>query len=191
MPTAGKSPRGSKPRGVSIPEDEEEYQESALPRRPSEEHKSRLTTAYKGRRRLQLISDIAMAEFTDDELATMYSVKRTDIMRFRDEFVQEVTEVRSALAGKLSIETAGLWISKKQNRMAEYQAAVETVDELIENDPLITTRRYAALMRLKVTYLRAAADEMELRGKDRSRDDDSGKSVSYKIDLGGLEEKLR
>lgn len=87
---------------------------------------------YRGRKRLALIRDLAMGEWTHRELAAQIGVKVSEVATFAAMNAEEITEVRAALAGQLAIETAGLWIAKRHNRVAEYQAAVEELQDDIE-----------------------------------------------------------
>jgi hypothetical protein len=87
---------------------------------------------YRGRARLALIRDLALGEWTYRELANQLKVPVVEVATFAAMNADEVTEVRGALAGEIAIETAGLWISKRVNRVAEYQAMVDELRDDID-----------------------------------------------------------
>ena len=92
-----------------------------------------LSDIYRGYPRLALIRDLAFGEYSYSEIAKTMGCTAGDISLFAQEHVQEIAEVRVALAGKLAIESAGLWVSKKQNRLAELQSDIEDLKDYIED----------------------------------------------------------
>ena len=107
--------------------------------------------------------------------------------------MDEITEVRAALAGRLAIETAGIWISKKQARLAEMQGLYEDNDLVIEEmrSPHATpgnnlgSKRHFNLARLQLAILARAADEVESRAYllTQPRTDDEP-TTTYVIEAG-------
>ena len=128
-----------------------------------------------GRTRLALIRDMALGELTDRELALQISCDLPTIKAFRALYADEVSQVRSALAGQLAIETAGLWIAKRQNRVAEYQSDVELINLAMRD--LITgpdgevvyiamaSREWDRLLRAKHFAMQSVRGEYDLADK--------------------------
>src|ERR1043165_4636324 len=76
----------------------------------------------RGRVRLALIRDLAMGEWSYAEIGRQIGATTHEIAEFAKAEADAINEVKAALAGKLAVESAGLWISKKQNRVAELEA---------------------------------------------------------------------
>lgn len=150
---------------------------------------------YRGHRRLALIRDLAMGELSSAEIARNLGLGTKDIEDFRETYTSEVAEVRAALAGRLAIETAGLWISKKQNRVAEVQADIEDINyELnrirsgtlkdIDEAGGLGSRKHQNLLRMKLAALKLVADEYSVRGMSKAdSEEDDRNVVHYVIDL--------
>lgn len=157
---------------------------------------------YRGRARLTLIRDIAMGEWSNRELADQVGVTTEAIAAFAAEHADEISEVRAALAGQLAIETAGLWVTKKQNRLAEMQQDIEDCEailnvmrgqgvshkaaydatEEIDFGPGLGTRRHFNLMKTKLALLRAVADEVSPRAANqKGPDDEEHTSVNFVV----------
>jgi hypothetical protein len=83
----------------------------------------------RGHIRLKLIRELAMDVVTQQELAKRFGVDQNTIRTFRDRNEDDIREVRDSLLQEVVSETAGLWISKKANRIAEYQEDVEKLNE--------------------------------------------------------------
>jgi hypothetical protein len=163
---------------------------------------------YRGRARLALIRDLAMGEWSSRELADACGTDIADITRFAETFADEVTEVRAALAGRLAIETSGLWVTKKQNRLAEYQADIEDLDLVLRamraqaepgsedtGDIILGglgSRRHHSLIKSKLALFKAVADEIEPRGRNitATRDEEDSNVVRYVIEAGSHRDSL-
>ena len=125
----------------------------------------------RGRTRLALIRDLAMGEWDPKTLADHLGVKAADIRAFADAHATEIAEVSAALAGKLAIETAGHWITKRQNRIAEMQSDFEDYDAVlvhlrekgVADGSGLGSRRHATTTRARLALLGAVADELEPR----------------------------
>lgn len=136
---------------------------------------------YHGHMRLTLIADIAKGELDALQLARRLGLDREDIETFEATYMEDIIEVRAALAGKVAMESAGLWVAKKQNRIAELQADIEDCNRAISQlrdtpqgegyDTGLGSRRHMNLARTKLSALVAVANELgplERRGGDDS-----------------------
>lgn len=162
-----------------------------------------ITVLYRGRLRLELIRDLAMGEWTHASLAQRLGVDTQDIQDFAEKYAQDIAEVSQAMAGQLAIEAAGLWISKKQNRIAELQADFDEINDVIglmrtgkyrptDNDGSnLGSRRHRALLKSKMDILSAVAEELSPRGQSAGGSADDPNIVHYVIDVGDMGEALR
>lgn len=145
-----------------------------------------------GRTRLALIRDMALQEFTDRELSLRITCDLPTIKAFRALYADEITEVRSALAGQLALETAGLWVSQRQNRVAEYQSDVELINQAMRNlieGPdgeimymAMASREYDRLLRAKHFAMQAVKAEYEF--SDKKGIDAQAPIARYVLELG-------
>lgn len=152
-------------------------------RRSSTVGKTAITQIYRGRTRLALIRDIAMGEWSYAEIARQLGLTVKDVSLFAEEHQEQITEVRAALAGELAIETAGLWISKKQNRIAELQAEYEDIDEALDS---FGRERWSThhkdMHRAKLSVLRAVAEELGALPARSDAPQRQGDTVHYIIE---------
>lgn len=145
----------------------------------------------RGRTRYALIRDMALAELSDRELALQIGCDLPTLKAFRALYQTEIAEVVSALAGRLAMETAGLWISKKVNRVAEIQSDVEQLNAALkwfEYDDegnlapqLMATREHDRLLRAKHFALSQVAGEYSANEK-RAGDSDAP-PVRYVLEM--------
>lgn len=159
-------------------------------------------TLYRGRLRLELIRDLALGEWSPASLAQRLGIDTADIMDFADKYAQEISEVSAAMAGQLAIEAAGLWITKKQNRIAELQADFDELNDVLgqmrsgqykptDNDGTnLGSRRHRAILKSKMDILHAVAEELSPRGAAASGSSDDPNVVHYVIDAGDMKEAL-
>ncbi len=147
-----------------------------------------IPASLRGRVRLALIRDLAMGEWSHAEIAKQTGATTKEIAAFAREHEAEIAEVSAALAGRLAVETAGLWISKKQNRVAELQKAYDdndaVIDEMRASEQAansLGSRKHFNLQRLQLSILGAAAAEYESR-RGQSASSDDGKVVRYIIE---------
>lgn len=157
---------------------------------------------FRGKHRLQLIRDLAMGEWSTASLAKEYGVDNADIVAFQERFSKEIAEVTAALSGQLAIETAGLWISKRQNRLAELQADFEEIEGVIDdmrkgdyhatdNDGSnLGSRRHRFLVKAKIDIMKAAAEELSPRNTGLTGAGDDPHVVHYVIEAGVATEAL-
>jgi hypothetical protein len=140
---------------------------------------------YRGHERLRLIADLAMNELSHREIASRIGVTTEDVYDFAEDHVMEISEVRSALAGKLAIESAGLWISKKQNRLAEYQAEAEEIRDFLSQlrqSNIRWSRSHRDMLRTYLEILRHTADELGAYPQRQSAPARQGQTVHYVIE---------
>lgn len=143
---------------------------------------------YRGRARLALLRDLAMGEWTYAEIAKQLQIPAKEISGFAEEHEAEIAEVRAALAGELAIETAGLWISKKQNRLAELQAEYEDVDEaLVAFGRDRWSTHHKDMHRAKLSILRAVAEELGALPARSDAPQRQGDTVHYIIESEDVE----
>jgi hypothetical protein len=140
---------------------------------------------YRGHERLRLIADLAMAEFSHRELATQNSSTLEDIAAFAKEHEKEIAEVRAALAGQLAIETAGLWITKKQNRLAEYQAEAEEIRDFLAEmraNGVRWSRAHRDMLKMYLDLFKQSADELGAYPQRAAPLARQGQTVHYVIE---------
>lgn len=164
---------------------------------------------YRGRARLALLKDLALGEWSDAAIAQSVGVPTEIITDFRLTYENEISEVRAALAGRLAVESAGLWISKRQNRLAELQQDFEDIDIVIDQmrentsafnlklaegtdnwkdgdafdvNMLLGSRRHQNLLRSKLAILKSAADELAPSKRDKDDDANDKNVVRYVIE---------
>lgn len=114
----------------------------------------------------RLIIDLAKDERTQYELADRYGCSQPAISAFKKRHQLEIASVLD----DLSNEYAGLWIAEKSARIAEYQADVDQVNELLQLDMFdddipaevkeAAVTHLPALQRQKARALRNVAEEM-------------------------------
>ncbi|MER7234030.1 hypothetical protein ABT348_24145 [Streptomyces olivaceus] len=131
-------------------------------------HKSPLERA--GWRKTQLIRQLALGELTQARLGEMYGVSQASISKFGIRHRAEVEMVKEQLAERAQEGMEHLWVAKKANRVAEYQATAERMNEL----------NTARAHEIKISSLKAVAEEMgELPA--RTQVNVSQSSVTYEI----------
>ena len=162
-------------------------QATATPKVPKSTVLGERTSAslYKGHERLSLIRDLALGEFSHRELGTRAGLPTADIADFAKEYADEISEVRAALAGQLAIETAGLWITKKQNRLAEYQAEIEEIRDYLatlRNDNVRWSRTHKDLLKVYMDLFRQTADELGAYPQRSAAPARQGQTVHYIIE---------
>lgn len=146
-------------------------------------------TAYsqiaRGRARLSLIRDLAMGEWSTSEIAHQLGLPKEDIDAFAKAEAEAISEYKLVLAGKLQEETAGLWIAKKQNRMAELQAEYEDVDEALRerrDGGFSWSTHHKDMIRAKLSILRAVAEELGAYPQRSEQPAHTGNAVHYIIE---------
>lgn len=144
-----------------------------------------------GRTRLTLIRDMALNELSDRELALQIGCDLNTIKAFRSLYQTEISEVMAAMAGKLAMETAGLWVAKKANRVAEIQSDIETLTAAMkyfeyddDGNPapmLVATREHDRLLRAKHFAMAQVAGEYA--AADKLSGDASAPPTRYVLEM--------
>jgi hypothetical protein len=134
---------------------------------------------------LSLLRDLALAEWSYAELARQIGVKTADIAEFAEVNSNEIAEVKAALAGQLALETAGLWITKKQNRIAEIQGDVEEVGDLLKEmaaQGVRWSRSHKDMLKFRLDGFRQVADELGAMPQRSAAPTRQGSTVHYVIE---------
>lgn len=84
-----------------------------------------------GLKRYQVMREIAAGGQTQREIAEKYSVTQQSVSEFAQRYAVEIQEIRENMAD----EFAGLWITKKHNRLAMYE---EIAREALKPTPKVT-----------------------------------------------------
>lgn len=150
-----------------------------------EQHQDTPEFPIRGRQRLALIRDIAIGEWNTDSLAQMYGIPVQVLSDFAGQHAEEIQEVSAALSGTLDIATAGLWITKKQKRLAEYQQAIDDIDEELQalrEAGLRWSRAHRDMFRARLDLYRQAADELGAYPQRSAAPSRQGLGVQYIID---------
>jgi len=103
--------------------------------------------------RLRLQRELAAGEKTYEELALEFDVTEDTISNFSKRYKLEIETIRRELAD----EFAGLWIAKKEARLAEFQQDVEDINDAVEAGD---EDDWSKLLRVKHTALRYVAEEL-------------------------------
>ncbi len=118
------------------------------------EEQKRSRYRLKGYIAAKLIRELAIDEKTQVVLAEEYGVAQSTVASFKKKHLQRIEEVRDALAD----EFAGLWITMKANRLAEYQSDVEAINEKTQASK--TTMADSEMLRTKASLLKSVAEEL-------------------------------
>lgn len=149
---------------------------------------------YRGRVRLGLIRDLAMGEWTHGDIARSIGCRVADVAAFAEQHIIEIEECRGRLAAGLALETAGMWITKKANRIAEMQQDVDDINGVIDEmrrpgqppGQDLGSKRHQALARIKLANMKAVAEELEpprrAQGSASSGSDEDRNVVHYVIE---------
>ncbi len=140
---------------------------------------------YRGHEKRQLIIDIAMGTLTHRELAKREGLALQDIQDFAEEHERDIAECQQMLMGRLAEEVAGLWISNKANRLAEYQEEIEELRdflaELRENG-IRWSRSHRDMLKAYLELFRQVADELGAYPQRASAPARTGQTVHYVIE---------
>lgn len=175
MDVAGR-PRGRRGalRGLPSHDQDQDQNEAPVP-----------VPTLRGRFKLALIRDLAMGEWDHASLARIHGITPRDVAAFQDMYASEIAEVSAALSGTISIDTAGLWITRKQQRLAEYQQAIEDIDATIAHLRELGinwSRSHRDMFRARLDLYRQAADELGAYPQRTAPPVRQGQGVQYIID---------
>jgi hypothetical protein len=178
----------------AIPDDVEDAEDSAEEPPKIQRRVLDPTQLYRGRARMALMRDLAMGEWSHDAIAKSVGVHPEFIRDFAETYAEDIAEVRSALQGQVAVESGGLWISKRVNRIAELQGDYEDIDLVVEEmrknwraqneddkNMVIGSRRHQALLRAKLSILKAVSDELA-PSKAKQDEDMDKNTVRYVIE---------
>jgi hypothetical protein len=95
---------------------------------------STLVKDIRGRERLALVHALATGDQTHDQLGEQFNRSEIAVHQFAVRNRAEIAEARRAMAGEFS----GLWIARKEARLAEYQQKYDDIDAtLSEHDDAV------------------------------------------------------
>jgi len=166
--SAGSSPAGSSPGESSL------SPQNDLPPR-----------AIRGYQRLRLLRDLATSPSTPRELARDTGIPLRELLQFRDEHQEEISELAAALSSNLQLETQGMWITKKSNRLAELENEAEEIRDTLQDfrdQGIPWSRSHRDMIRTYLEILRSVADETGAYPQRQSAPARSGSTVHYVID---------
>ncbi len=106
-----------------------------------------MATQIRGYKKQKLIRELALSGKTQQELADDYGVSQQAISYLSKRNAEEITKIQDDASDNF----AGLWISDKHNRIAEYQQMVEDINDM----PNPTVKDLS----LKARILRLVAEE--------------------------------
>lgn len=102
---------------------------------------------------MRLIRELALTNKTQRQLAEEYGVVQSSICAFSERNADAINDVRE----NAEDEFAGLWVAKKQNRVAAYKEQIDyiadRIGEGLEDDPV-------AALKVAQAALKAVAEEM-------------------------------
>jgi hypothetical protein len=84
-----------------------------------------------GLKRLEVMRALALGEESQSQIAERYGVSQPAIAQFKARYAAEIQEIRENMAD----EFAGLWITKKHNRLAMYE---EIAAKALKPTPKVT-----------------------------------------------------
>lgn len=140
---------------------------------------------YRGRRRDALLLDLAMEALSYQEIAEREEFEARDLEAFAAEFQAEIVEIREAMVNRTSIDVAGLWIANKRKRVAEIQATIEDIDEIIQTlrqSGVPWSRSHRDMERVKLDLYRQVADELGAYPQRQAAPVRQGAAVHYVIE---------
>lgn len=117
------------------------------------ENKSGSEKKIRGRVLLHVLRDIASGELTQREIAGKYGVSQPSIHRISQTHADDIQRIRDSEMDAL----AGLWIARREERVAEIQQTVDDIDQALAD---ILPEDRAPLVRVRLAALRQAAEDL-------------------------------
>jgi hypothetical protein len=106
---------------------------------------STLTKDIRGRERLALVHALAANDQSADQLAEQFGRTEPTVHQFAMRNRAEIAEARRQMAGEFS----GLWIARKEARLAEYQQKYDDIDATLGHLPSRTPGEGPATVMLR------------------------------------------
>jgi hypothetical protein len=113
-------------------------------------------TLERGWRRWRLITQLAEGEIGRTTLAKQYGVSPQAITRFARRHIADIDAAQQTIEDEMST----LWVSKRYNRIAEYQQIVEDVTTRLDRAADISDKDMRDLLKIKANVLHTVADEL-------------------------------
>lgn len=143
-----------------------------------------------GWRKFQLIRLLAEGEITRAKMAKQYGVSSRAITDFARRHAVDIAEAKRFIQDEL----AALWVSKKANRVAEYQQMIDDLgyeldralrcdDDSLEERVGLRDRDLRDVIKTRATLLRDVAEQL---GQLPQRSNDTNDSVSLIHQLVGI-----
>ena len=126
-----------------------------------------------------------MGTMSHREIAKQEGITLADVADFAAENERSIAEVQQMLLGKLAEEVAGLWVSKKSNRLAEYQEEIEQIRDYLAElraDGIYWSRSHRDMLREYLALFRQVADELGAYPQRASAPARTGQTVHYVIE---------
>lgn len=114
----------------------------------------------RGHVRQRLIRELATGEHTQAELGRRHGVSRQAVSAFAAKHAERIADV----ASRLDDEFAGLWIASKTARIAELEAQVDRLTELL-TDPEVAARANVGVAEVERTIQSAIRNVSEELGQ--------------------------
>lgn len=129
--------------------------------------------------RQALIRDLALREESQKALGLRYGVNQTSIREFGIRHQGEVDAANARLQEILDNKFAHLWSTRKENRIAQYEASFERVDTILNDADLRASVNTAEMVRTQHQALRAIAEEM---GQLKQQVEVTGVQITYHVE---------
>jgi transcriptional regulator with XRE-family HTH domain len=108
----------------------------------------------RGHKALALKRDLADKKLSQTQLAEKYEVTQGAISEFGRRYKDDI----DAIIADFDNEYAGIWAANKANRLTEYQADVDMINEQLET--VDNPRNLRTLLQFKQAALRSIAEEL-------------------------------
>ena len=143
----------------------------------------------RGHARMSLMRDLALGEKSDPAICRTYGLRLSELPTFTAAYADEIAEIAQAIQGASDTALAGLWITRRQNRLAEMQADIDdlnvTIEQFREDDGRLIIafsggKNYQSILRTKLAILKSAAEEID--GPRRHAEPEDSGNVHYVIE---------
>ena len=158
---------------------------------PRDSRDPRNLPTLKGYQKLRLLKDLATSPSTPRELAHSHNLRLPALLRFRDAHKEEIAELSHAFQRGLPTDTSGMWITKKENRLAELEHEAEEIRNSLQDfrqNDIPWSRNHRDMIRTYLEILRTVADEIGAYPQRSAPPRQSGSTVHYIIDTDDAEQ---